>query len=113
MGFCLLQSSADVHKVIQAEEIEQVSEITHTAAEPGLAPEVTFAAEVRSDPTMVMEVELVTCQLMECRLGGTSVEHPQYYLPKVLTSPSFSSPLLMPIQLGRYHLGQSWHSQEH
>jgi hypothetical protein len=48
---------------------------------------VTFAAEVGGDSTAVMEVEveLVTCQLMECRLGGTSVEHPQYYLLKVLT----------------------------
>jgi hypothetical protein len=28
---------------------------------------------------------------VECRLGGTLVEHPQYYLQKVLTRPSFSS----------------------
>jgi hypothetical protein len=38
---------------------------------------VTLAtAEVVGDPTTVMEVELVTDQLMECKLGGTSVEHP-------------------------------------
>jgi hypothetical protein len=42
-------------------------------------------AEVDGGPTVVVEMELVTCQLMECRLGGTSVEHPQYYLRKVLT----------------------------
>jgi hypothetical protein len=82
-----------VHEVIQAEETGQV-------------PGVTLATVVGSDPTVVMEVkvELVTCQLMECRLGGTSVEHPQYYHPKVLTSLSFSSPLLLLIELGRYHL---------
>jgi hypothetical protein len=38
------------------------------------------AAEVGSDPTMVVEVALMTCQLIECKLGGTSVDHPQYYL---------------------------------
>jgi hypothetical protein len=104
-----------VHKVIQDEEIGHVSKITPTAAEPGQAPEVTFAAEVGGDPTVVMEVEveLMTCLPMECTLGGTSAEHPQYYHLKVLTSPSFSSPLLLPIELGRYHLGQLQHSQEH
>jgi hypothetical protein len=43
----------------------------------------TSAAEVGGDPTVVME--LMTDQLMGCRLGGTLVEHPQYYLLKVLT----------------------------
>jgi hypothetical protein len=96
-----------VHKAIQAKEIGQVSKITPAAIEPGQAPKVTFATEVGGDPTVVMEVELelMTCQMMECRLGGTSVEHPQYYLPKVLIRPSFSSPLLVPIKLCRYHLG--------
>jgi hypothetical protein len=55
-----------------------VSERTPATAKLGQAPELTFATEVGGDPTMVMEleVELVTCRLMECRLGGTSVEHP-------------------------------------
>jgi hypothetical protein len=89
--------------------------ITPAMVEPGQAPEVTFAAEVGGGPTMVIgvEVELVTCPLMNCKLGSTSAEHPRYYHPKVLTSPSFSSPLLLPIELGRYHLGQLQHSQEH
>jgi hypothetical protein len=103
-----------VHKVIHAEEIRQVSKITPTAAEPRQASDVTFAAaEVGVDPTVVMEMALVTCQMMECTLGGTLVEHPQYCHSKVLTSPSFSSPLILPIELGRYHLGQLWQSQEH
>jgi hypothetical protein len=34
------------------------------------------AAEVGDDPTMVVEVEFMTCQLMGCRLGNTLVEHP-------------------------------------
>jgi hypothetical protein len=86
-----------VHKVIHAEEIGQVSEIISAAIEPGQAPEVSFTAEVGGDPTVVMEVEveLMTCQLMECRLGGTLLEHPQYYLLKFC----------------RYHLGQLRHSQ--
>jgi hypothetical protein len=58
----------------------------------GVTPE---AAEVGDDPTMVME--LVTCQLIKCKPGGTSMEHPQYYLQKVLARPSFSSSLLHPI----------------
>jgi hypothetical protein len=64
-----------------------VSKITPAAIEPRQALEVTFPAEVGGDPTAVMEVEvgLVTCRLMECRLGSTSVQHFQYYLPKVLT----------------------------
>jgi hypothetical protein len=57
--------------VVQAEETGQVYEITYAATEVGGAPTVV--------------VELVTCHLLECRLGGTSGEHPQYYLPKVLT----------------------------
>jgi hypothetical protein len=73
---------------------------------------VTFAAEVGGDPTEVVEVALSTCQQMECKLGDTSVAHPQYCPPKVLTSPSFSSPFLLLIELGRYHPGQSRHSQE-
>jgi hypothetical protein len=52
--------------VIQAEENGQVSGVTPVASD----------AEVGGDPTVVVEVELVTCQLMECRLGSTSVEHP-------------------------------------
>jgi hypothetical protein len=70
------------------------------------------AAEVGDDPTVVVEAELVTCQLMECTLGCTSVEKPQHYLQKAQTSPSFSSPLLLPIKLCRYPLGKSRHSQE-
>jgi hypothetical protein len=50
---------------------------------------------------------------MECKLGGTSMEDPQYYLPKVLTKLFFSYSLLPPTRLGRYPLGQSRHSQEH
>jgi hypothetical protein len=40
-----------------------VLEITPAATEPGQTPEVTFAAKVCGDPTVVMEVEveLVTC----------------------------------------------------
>jgi hypothetical protein len=57
--------------VVQVEETRQVYEITYAATEVGGAPTVV--------------VELVTCHLLECRLGGTSGEHPQYYLPKVLT----------------------------
>jgi hypothetical protein len=83
--------------------IGQVSAVTPVAA----------AAEVSDDSTMVVEVQLVTCQLMECKLDGTSVEHPQYYLPEVLTRLSFSSSLLPPTRLGRDPLFQSWHSQEH
>jgi hypothetical protein len=99
MGLWLLQSSAEVHEVIQAEQIGQVSGITHAVTKSRQSPEVTFTAKVGGDPTVVMEVEveLMTCPPMKCRLGGTSAEHPQYYHPKVLTSPSFSSPLLLPI----------------
>jgi hypothetical protein len=88
-----------------------VSGVTPATAGSGQALEVTSAAKVGGDPTVVMEVPLVTCQQMECTLGGTSTEHPQYYLLKVLTSPSFSSTLLLPIELGRYHLVQSGHLQ--
>jgi hypothetical protein len=40
-----------------------VLEIPPAAVEPGQPPGVTFATEVGSDPTVVMdvEVELVTC----------------------------------------------------
>jgi hypothetical protein len=34
---------------------------------------VTSAAEVGGDPTVVVEVELMTYQLVECRLSGASV----------------------------------------
>jgi hypothetical protein len=74
---------------------------------------ITSAAEVGGDPSAVMEVALVTCQLMECKLGGTSVEHPQNYLPKFLIRTSFSSSLLLPIKLCMYPLAQSRRSQEH
>jgi hypothetical protein len=42
-----------------------VSRVTHVAA----------AAEVGDDPTVVVEVQLMTCQLMECKLDGTLVQH--------------------------------------
>jgi hypothetical protein len=52
---------------------------------------VTLAtAEVVGDPTTVMEVELVTDQLMECKLGGTSVEHPSTIFRR-----SWQDPLLL------------------
>jgi hypothetical protein len=89
--------------VVQAEVTGQVS---------GATP-IAVAAEVGDDPIVVVEVQLMTCQLMECKLDGTSVEHPQYYLPEVMTRLSFSSSLLPPIQLGGHPLGQSRHSQEH
>jgi hypothetical protein len=79
--------------VIQAAETEQVHRVTSDAA-----------AHVGGGPTVVVEVELMICQLMQCRLGGTLVEHPQYYLREVLIRPSFSSSLIHPIQLGRYSL---------
>jgi hypothetical protein len=78
----------------------------------GVTP-VAAAAEVGDDPTVMVDVQLVTCQPMECKLCGTSVEHTQYYLLKVLTRLSFSSSLLPPIHLGRFPLGESRHSQEH
>jgi hypothetical protein len=90
--------------------VHEVAQATESRRAPVVTP---AAAEVGGDPTAVVEMELVTCQLMECTLGGTSVEQPQYYLQKVLTSPSFSSSLLYPIRHGRYPLGQSRHSQEH
>jgi hypothetical protein len=92
-----------VHKVLQAEVTRQVSGVTPVAA----------AAKVSDHSTVVVEVQLVTCQLMECKLDGTLVEHPQYYLLKVLTRLPFSSSLLPPKWLGRDPLIQSWHSQEH
>jgi hypothetical protein len=39
---------------------------------------ISTAVEGGDDPSVV--VELATCQLMECRLGGTSVEHPEHSL---------------------------------
>jgi hypothetical protein len=72
---------------------------------------VASAAEVDDDPTMVVEAAVVTCQLMGCTLGGTSVEHPQYYLQDVLMRLSFSSSLILPIKLCTYPLVQLWHSQ--
>jgi hypothetical protein len=99
--------------VIQAEETGSVSGVTPAIIESGSASVVAPATMLGGDPTTVMGVALITCQLMECKLGGTSVGHPQYYLLKVLTRPSFSSPLLLPIKLCRYHLGQSQHSQGH
>jgi hypothetical protein len=88
--------------VIHAKETGQVSRVTSAAAESGQKSEVTSVAEVGNDPTAVME--LMTDQLMGCRLGVTSTEHPQYYLLEVLTRPFFSSPLLLPIKLCRYPL---------
>jgi hypothetical protein len=86
--------------VIHEEVARQVSGVTPVAV----------VANVGDDPTMVVGVQLMICQLMECQLGGTSVEHLQYYLLKVLTRLSFSSSLLLPIRLGRYPPGQSQHS---
>jgi hypothetical protein len=74
--------------VIQDEGTGQVPRVTPTVASSRQASEVTFATEVGGDPTGVMEVALVTCQLMECTLGGTLLEHPQYYLLKVMARPS-------------------------
>jgi hypothetical protein len=49
-------------------------------AESGQVPVVASAAEVGDDPATMVEVALVTCQLMKCTLGGTLVQHLQYYL---------------------------------
>jgi hypothetical protein len=73
---------------------------------------VASATEVDDDPTVVVEAALMTCQLMGCTLGGTLVEHPQYYLQKVLTMLSFSSSILLPIKPCMYPLVQLRHSQE-
>jgi hypothetical protein len=80
-----------VHEAIQAEETGQAPGLTPAATEFGQASEVTSdVVEVGGDSTVVIEeVELMTCLLMECRLGGTLAEHPQY------------------------PLGQLQHSQEH
>jgi hypothetical protein len=78
----------------------------------GVTP-VAAAADVGDDSTVVVEVQLITCQLMECTLDDTSVQHPQYNPPKVLTRLFLSSSLLPPIRLGRDPLVQSRHSQEH
>jgi hypothetical protein len=74
MGHWLLQS-AEVQEVVQAAEFGQARGVTSAAIESRKAYGVTsIAAEVSDDPIVV--VELVTFQLMKCRLGGTSVEHP-------------------------------------
>jgi hypothetical protein len=78
----------------------------------GVTP-IAAVAEVGDDSTLVVEVQLMTSQLMECKLDGTLVEHPQYYLLNVPIRLSFSSSLLPPIRLGRDPLVQSQHSQEH
>jgi hypothetical protein len=65
-----------VHEVIQAEETRQVFGVTPPTVGSGQAPKVTSAVEVSGDPIAVMEVALMTCQQMECTLGGTSAEHP-------------------------------------
>jgi hypothetical protein len=87
--------------LIHAEETGQVSGVTPVAVEVG------------DDPTTVVEVAFMTCQLMQCTLGGTSVEQPQNYLQKVLKRPSFTSSLLLALKLCRYPLGQSRHSHDH
>jgi hypothetical protein len=54
-----------------------VSRITPAVARSRQALEVTSAAAtVGDDPIVVMDMSLMTCQLMECTLGSTSVEHP-------------------------------------
>jgi hypothetical protein len=77
--------------VVQADEIGQAHGVT------------SVATAVGGGTTLVVEAELVTCQLMEYKLGGTSVV-------LVLTWPSSSSSLVCPRKLGRYPLGQSRHS---
>jgi hypothetical protein len=77
--------------VIQAEVTGQVFGVTTVAT----------AADVGDDSTMVVEVQLMTCQLMECKLDGTWAEHPQYSLLKVLARLFSSSSLLPPIWLVR------------
>jgi hypothetical protein len=47
--------------VIQTEETGPVPRVTPTVAGSGQSLEVTFLAEVGGDPTMVMEVALMTC----------------------------------------------------
>jgi hypothetical protein len=62
-------------------------------------PRVTpTVVELGHDPTMVVAVALVTCQLMECRLGGTSVEHPSTIFRRFGQDPL--SLLLLFIQYG-------------
>jgi hypothetical protein len=62
--------------VIHAKETRHVLGVTPTATESGQAFVVTSVVEVADDPTAVMEVALMSYQLMECQLGSTSVEHP-------------------------------------
>jgi hypothetical protein len=47
------------------------------------------AAEVGGDPTVAVEVAHMTCQLMECRLGGTLVA------PLVLSSEGYHKALFL------------------
>jgi hypothetical protein len=70
-----------VHEVIQVEEIRLVHGVTPAMVGSRQALEVTFAAEVGGDPIVVMEVEveLITCPPMKCRLGGTLVVHPTIF----------------------------------
>jgi hypothetical protein len=65
-----LWSSTEVHDVIQTTKKGQVPRVT------------SVAAEVGGGPTVVVEVEILACQLMECRLGGTLVEHPSTIIEK-------------------------------
>jgi hypothetical protein len=63
--------------VTQAEETGHVSRITPAVARSRHALEVTSAAAtVGDDPIVVMDMALMTCQLMECTLGSTLAEHP-------------------------------------
>jgi hypothetical protein len=60
---------------------------------------------VGDGPTMVAEDDVIFLPT-ECKPHGTSVEHPQNYIQKVLTWPSsFSSPL-HPSRLRRHPLGR-------
>jgi hypothetical protein len=65
----------------------------------------TSAGTMGNGPTVVVEDDVVVL-LTEYRPGGTSVEHPQNYLQKVLTWPSSSSSPPCPSRLGRHPLGQ-------
>jgi hypothetical protein len=62
MWRCLLQSFVEMHEVVQTKETGQVPRVTPATGGFGQALEVTFVAgEVGSDPTTVMEVELMVC----------------------------------------------------
>jgi hypothetical protein len=63
--------------VTQAEETGHVSRRTPDVARSRHVLEVTSTATtVGDDLIVVMDMALMTCQLMECTLGSTSVEHP-------------------------------------